>query len=423
MTLKMNSFFNDKTDLKNRWIAPVSLEKTNKHFNSAKQFINNFKETFPSLKKRTKDARKHVNHAFNLILCNFTYAYFERKNLIIPNRSLEYEKGGKLRKLFLTRRATREVLKALEDDKYISKIKGNSFYKKANEYKPLAKLGKLLDPLLYVVKEKYNKSRPLDYVIFREESNRERLKKLTSVNPRTTRKVKYIRGATSVKLTIDHPDVARLHTINCYLENVSYALKAPVKLIYTGDPFHGGRLYTRIQNLANRDIKIRINTLINNEKVCEIDLSANHPAIAMALKEKQLPKNFYETVSKETKLKFDLVKDYIRKAFGASDRRINLKKTLTKFDTAKIDNFISENFPGVFEAMYNDMGSAYQSLEGQILIRAMLALIKKDIPSLPIHDALMVPQRFMKEGRAALENEWKKEFRVKFKPNIKVNYP
>ena len=73
--------------------------------------------------------------------------------------------------------------------------------------------------------------------------------------------------------------------------------------------------------------------------------------------------------------------------------------------------------------MYNDMGSAYQSLEGQILIRAMLALIKKDIPSLPIHDALMVPQRFMKEGRAALENEWRKEFKVKFKPNIKVNYP
>jgi len=54
---------------------------------------------------------------------------------------------------------------------------------------------------------------------------------------------------------------------------------------------------------------------------------------------------------------------------------------------------------------------------------AMLILIKKDIPSLPIHDALMVPQRFMKEARAALENEWKKEFQVNFKPNIKVNYP
>jgi len=53
----------------------------------------------------------------------------------------------------------------------------------------------------------------------------------------------------------------------------------------------------------------------------------------------------------------------------------------------------------------------------------MLVLIKKDIPSLPIHDALMVPQRFMKEGRAALEKEWMREFKVKFKPNIKVNYP
>ena len=51
----MNSSSDEKkTDLKNRWIAPVSLNRTNIHIKSAKQFITNFKETFPSLKKRTK---------------------------------------------------------------------------------------------------------------------------------------------------------------------------------------------------------------------------------------------------------------------------------------------------------------------------------------------------------------------------------
>ena len=73
--------------------------------------------------------------------------------------------------------------------------------------------------------------------------------------------------------------------------------------------------------------------------------------------------------------------------------------------------------------MYKGRGAVFQSAEGSILMNAMITLIDQDIPSLPIHDALMVPQRFMKEGRAALENEWKKEFQVKFKPNIKVNYP
>jgi len=419
----MNSSSDEKkTDLKNRWIAPVSLNRTNIHIKSAKQFITNFKERFPSFKKRTKKGRKHINQAFNLILCNLTYAYFERRNLIIPNRSSEYEEGGKLKKLYLTRRATREVLKALEDNKYISKKRGNSFYQKANEYKPLTKLGKLLDPLLYIVKEKYYKSKPLEYVIFREESNKERLRKLSSVKPRNTRKVKYIRGATSVKLTKDHPDVANLHTINCYLDNVSYALKAPIKLIYTGDPFHGGRLYTNIQNLANRKIKIRINTLINNEKVCEIDLTANHPSIAMALSNKKLDNNFYEIISKAANINYDWAKDYIRSAIGASNRGIKLKE-LSKYDTAKIDEVIKEIYPEVFECMYKGMGASYQSLEGQILIKAMLTLIDKDIPSLPIHDAIMVQQQFEKEGKEALENAWMEVLGVKFKPHTSINKP
>ena len=418
----MNSSFNEKTDLKNRWIAPVSLNRTNIHIKSAKQFITNFKETFPSFKKRTKKGCKHINHAFNLILCNLTYAYFERKNLIITNRTSEYEEGGKLRKLFLTRRATREILKVLEDNKYISKTKGNSFYKKANEYKPLIKLGELLDPLLYIVKEKYNKSKPLDYVIFKEESNKERLRKLTRGKPRNTRKVNYIRGATSVKLTKNHPDVANLHTINCYLDNVSYALKAPIRLIYTGDPFHGGRLYTNIQNLPNRKIKIRINTLINNEKVCEIDLTANHPSMAMALSNKKLDKNFYEIISKAANINYDWAKDYIRSAIGASNRGIKLKE-LSKYDTAKIDEVIKERYPGVFDCMYKGMGSRYQSLEGQILLKAMLTLINKDIPSLPIHDAIMVQQQFEKEGKEALESAWMEVLGVEFKPHTSINKP
>ncbi len=68
-------------------------------------------------------------------------------------------------------------------------------------------------------------------------------------------------------------------------------------------------------------------------------------------------------------------------------------------------------------------GTPYWSLEGQILIKAMLTLVDKDIPSLPIHDAIMVQQQFEKEGKEALENAWMEVLGVKFKPHTSINKP
>ena len=126
--------------------------------------------------------------------------------------------------------------------------------------------------------------------------------------------------------------------------------------------------------------------------------------------------------SKAANINYDWAKDYIRSAIGASNRGIKLKE-LSKYDTAKIDEVIKEIYPEVFECMYKGMGASYQSLEGQILIKAMLTLIDKDIPSLPIHDAIMVQQQFKKEGKKALEQAWMEVLNVKFKPNIKINLP
>ena len=223
--------------------------------------------------------------------------------------------------------------------------------------------------------------------------------------------------------TKDHPDVIRLHKINTYLSNVSYALKAPVWLIYTGDFNHGGRLYTPIQNLPNRKVKVRINTQINNEPVCEIDLVANHPSIAMAFEGKKLPRDFYQIVSEGTKVEYDLLKDYVRKAMGADSRKIRLSKGMSKFDTARIDEFMQLKFPEIFNKMYKGRGAEFQSAEGAILMNAMITLIDQDIPSLPIHDALMVPQRFKNEGKDALQKAWMEYFPVKFKPHIDIEIP
>ena len=367
-----------------------------------------------------------MNKALSLILCNLVFCVFERKQLIIPNRSNDYEKGGLLHKLGLSRRATRETLKALEEGKYISKIKGDKKKKIATEFKVKKKLIRLAGGFLYKVKETYNSSSPEDYVFTKEQSNKEKgLKpqsKSSNSNSNSNGSGKYIRGASQISLPINHPDIQNLHKINSYLSTQTYALQAPIRLIYTGDPFHGGRLYLPIQGLMNREYKVRINTLLNEQQVCEIDLTANHPSMAMALSNKKLDKNFYEIISKAANINYDWAKDYIRSAIGASNRRIKLKE-LNRYDTAKIDEVIKEKYPGVFDGMYKGMGASYQSLEGQILIKAMLTLIDKDIPSLPIHDAIMVQQQFEKEGKEALENAWMEVLGVKFKPHTSINKP
>ncbi len=69
------------------------------------------------------------------------------------------------------------------------------------------------------------------------------------------------------------------------------------------------------------------------------------------------------------------------------------------------------------------MGSAYQSLEGAVLMKAMLSLIDLGIPSLPIHDAIMVQQEHVDQAKTALENAWMNVLNVNFRPYTTIDMP
>ena len=62
-----------------------------------------------------------------------------------------------------------------------------------------------------------------------------------------------------------------------------------------------------------------------------------------------------------------------------------------------------------------------QCLEGDILLKAMLALIKQGIPSLPVHDAIYVQKRHVSKAKKALEDAWREVLGVGFKPAIKID--
>lgn len=412
---------------------PIAL----KNIGIAKEAIETIRaEIKEDLTVKRKDAQIYVNQAFRLIISNLVVCCLAKDRLSLAGREKDYTKDSIYKKLRLTFRAVKTVTEALIKGKYITFHRGSSLKKEVNSYQPTKKLELLLIPLIYEIQEEYLG----DYkslVIFKSKAKEK--PKAGNLGEQqeelgATKNLIMGRRSYSPELPEDHPDIVGLRTINEYLKGVSYALKSPVRRIYSHeDPMQGGRLYTRLQGLPDRKARIRINTLLGGEPAAEVDLSANHPRMLMGLQGKQLPADFYELIAAKTKTTRDQVKFLVTRAIGASNRRISLKPDVEDKDWLKgkyvitpkkrleIENTIKSYFPELFNQLYKGMGVYMQSLEGDILLNAMLALIKEDIPSLPIHDAIYVQKRHISKAKKALENAWMEVLGVNFYPKIKVD--
>jgi hypothetical protein len=396
-----------------------------------------------SLRQSRKDAQKTVNHAFRLIICNLVVSVVSKRRLSLAGTEKSYNKGTYLQSLFLTFRAVNAVTKALIKAKYLTFKKGSKIREEVNSYQPTKKLEILLLPLIYEIQEEYE-GNDETLVIFKPKTletrnkgsdtkgkgeSRGRLLVHSPLQNHTMRRRSY-----SPELLPDHPDRAGLKRINEYLKDVTYALKSPVKRIYSyEDPMQGGRLYVRLQGLPDRRARVRINTLLDGKPVAEVDLSANHPRMLMALENKKLPANFYDDIASKSNTSREQVKFLVTRAIGASDRRISLKPDvdekewystdfiLTHSEKEAIWNVIESDHPILYCKFFKGNGIYLQGLEGDILMKAMLSLIVQDIPSLPIHDAIYVQSRHKTQAKKALQKAWQEVLDVNFKPTVKID--
>ncbi len=422
-------------------IKPIAI----KNVGFAKQVIGKIRQELEEdLKQSRKDVQKSVNHTFRLIICNMVSCVFERKPLAIAGSNKDYNKGDWLNKLFLTKTAVDRVTEALEKHSYIKKKQGNTYSQRVNNYKPLKKLELEVIPLIYETYEEYKDKEML--VVFTDPKvpKKSRMNKGSSPsgcqNPVNTGLFSSTvvhtmrRSSKPLPLTPNHPDLVGLKRINEALKDCTYALKSPVRRIYShNDPMKGGRLYTRLQGLPDRRARIRINTLFNSEPVAEVDLSSNHPRMLMALEGKKLPKNFYEEIAETTKTTRDQVKFLMTKAIGAKNRAISLKLPtdekdwyLTDFillpkQRKAIEEYLCKHYPDLYKHLYKGMGVHLQGLEGTILMDTMLDLLNLGIPSLPIHDAVYVQRRYAKQAQKVLEKVWMEVLGVSFKPYTKID--
>lgn len=384
------------------------------------------------LKQSRKDMQKRVNDTFRVIIYNLVISTFTRKRLSLSGSNSEYNKDKYYGKLFFTRNSVKAALKAL--DKYVIRKAGNTYTHEVDSYEPNQLFQLKLLPLLYSVYEEYNEDTEL--IIIQDKKNKEFNNKNYSKRDLITKEHKHImRRTSSIELERTYQeDLEQLVKINDALKDATYALKAPVQRIYSrGDVMMGGRLYTPLSNLPDKKARIRINTYFNGNPVAEVDLKANHSSMLYALKAKQLPRDFYDLIAKESGVARDKVKWLIMKMIGAKNRAITLaaeideedyfqsKFVMTQNEKEFIETAIQSQFPDLYADFYKDRGVVLQTMEGDIMLDAMCNLIDQNILSLPIHDALYVEEKNITAAEKALKNAWMSNLDVTFEPFVEID--
>jgi hypothetical protein len=231
---------------------------------------------------------------------------------------------------------------------------------------------------------------------------------------------------TVAQLPDNHPDVVDMDTINDFLQGHSWACKSPVVLKYKHTVFQSGRLYTDYQQLPDRRFRIRINTTIDREPLCEVDFNANHLRLALAVihGEDAGDSPYEDIMDLAGQRSRDLVKSFITKAMGASSRESAHsswnRDQLGTNNFNEIEAATMKRFPML--KLYNDWGIHAQNLEGAILRDVMLQGVDKGIVVLPVHDAVAVRQVDESWAMDAMSEAWDKH--VGFgRARLKVDRP
>ena len=228
-----------------------------------------------------------------------------------------------------------------------------------------------------------------------------------------------------------HPDKLGMATINEFLKDHKWACKGPVQLKYNTSAFEGGRLYTPFQTLPDRTCRVRINTLIDDEPICEVDFNANHLRLNLAVLHSQNAGEApYEEIaelsnlSDNSDLNRNQIKRFITVAMGAGNEAEAFKAlNIHGFDTVlfeKIKQGTLKRFPKL--NLFEGWGLSAQNLEGAILRKVMLEGVERGIVSIPVHDAIAVKQGDAEWAKEAMSRVWTDETQGG-QTRLKVDYP
>jgi len=363
--------------------------------------------------KDSKAAAQHRNH-LKMILMNLARGLLTRQWTVFLGETKAYSPGGLMHHLgFPSYRAMGRALTFLREENLVRWVQGKKYEKQGqgNKYWPSEILQ---TELMWVALNTTSRASFTDGLV--------RLN-----NPRPPWDIN--------KLPPDARQRNEIRMINEFVEGHQWACKSPIHLVYTREFLEGGRLHTAFQNLPSRRYKIRINTVIDGEPICEIDFNANHLRLLLALHGVHVAggSDAYAPIAEKAKLDRNKVKGFLTVALNcngfeqAKHAARESDSAVTATECVQIMNAFGQVYPHV-SLFYSDInyGGIAQHIEGEIMMHVMLTGMKDNVMTLPIHDAIAVKQRHAEWGEEAMRAAWEytaHHWDASAKASVKVNWP
>jgi hypothetical protein len=333
------------------------------------------------------------------VLLNLARGALTRQWTIFSGNTNAYSKGGLMHTLgFSSRRRVGAILELLEGRGWLLKVVGKKYEKQgqANLYWATEELRKRLIWVGLQTMSKSSFSMPFLRINAPEGSWK------NFVWPK------------------DHDDYTDLQVINEFAKGQDWALKSAIQLVFKHDALRAGRLHTAFQNLPSRKYKIRINTQINENPICEVDFNANHLRMLLATHKRDVVggDDAYAAIAEEAKVERNSVKGFFTVAMNCPGFEVAhhaARETSYKVpyeDCKAVYRAFEVIYPGIqlFSEGIN-FGVIAQNLEGRILRKVMLQGIKENIFALPIHDAVAVELENMGWACDAMREAWEAEMK------------
>ena len=358
--------------------------------------------------KQAKYAEANHNH-WRIILLNLCRATVLRQWCGIPGDTHSFTPSGFNYFIGLTSaRRTTEILHGLEASHLIKKVKGKAYNEnpQVNLYWPSYDLQEQLYRFGLITESPFSLNRGLIRINEPE--------------------VKY----KDFVFKPPNQDYLDICTINEFANGHQWACKSAISWPFKYNPFTSGRLITAFQNLPAREYKIRINTLINNNPIAEVDFNANHLRIFLAFNKTDLVGDYdaYEAIAHEAAVHRTIVKGFINIAlnntsFESAKRAASIHQSIGHTDCRAVSNAFDKIYKGV--DLYCNFGLTAMQLEGLVMRKVMMQGIQNNIIALPIHDAVAVEFENQWWAQDVMEDAWQtvmSEFHNNAKTQVKINY-
>ncbi len=386
-----------------QWLKPLKVSVGSYSFHKFNVLLQSQFLPLTKGKRNQRDEEKVKQH-WRVILLNLSFVMYQRHWLLIPMHTNYYSECLYARRLGIGYRSIKYIVEWLAENGYVILLPS----KKYQNQPPVARVfpaPKLIELLWSYFLDIEQPIEPPYLIINEAEGDWDSI----------------------ADLPADHPEKQELATINEFLKPHQWACKGPVQLKYKSNVFQGGRLYTPFQSLPDRRMRLRINTLINGEPICEVDFSANHLRLNLAFNGGvDAGDDPYTTVGEEAGIESrQLVKKFFTIAMGGDNEvgalHACFKEGISKENFQKLKDASLKVFPRL--DLFNGWGIYAQNFEGQMLKNVMLEGVKEGIVCLPVHDAVAVPLDHIGWACDEMRYQWDKQMDVSGLARVTTDIP